>query len=80
MSKPASTAIVVGSLRKASFSRKVARALMAQAPASLACRIVEIGDLPLYNEDLDADDPPKSWTRFRSDRQGVALRRQRICA
>ncbi|HEY1630759.1 MAG TPA: NADPH-dependent FMN reductase [Rhizomicrobium sp.] len=66
MSKAASIAVIVGSLRKASFSRKVARALIAQAPASLACRIVEIGDLPLYNEDLDAD-PPESWTRFRSD-------------
>ena len=66
MSKPASIVVIVGSLRKASFSRKVAQALISQAPASLACRIVEIGDLPLYNEDFD-DDPPKSWTRFRSD-------------
>ena len=66
MSKPASIAILVGSLRKASFSRKVANALIARAPSSLACRIVEIGDLPLYNQDLD-DDPPQSWTRFRSE-------------
>jgi NAD(P)H-dependent FMN reductase len=66
VSKPASTAVLIGSLRKASLSRKVAQALIAQAPASLACRIVEIGDLPLYNEDLEAD-LPKSWSRFRSD-------------
>jgi NAD(P)H-dependent FMN reductase len=66
VSKPASTAVIVGSLRKASLSRKVALALIAQAPGSLACRIVEIGDLPLYNEDLEAE-PPQSWTRFRAD-------------
>jgi NAD(P)H-dependent FMN reductase len=62
--QPATVAVIIGSLRKASFSRKVAQALIARAPASLACRIIEIGDLPLYNEDLDAD-PPESWTRFR---------------
>jgi len=56
--------IVVGSLRKESFSRKVAHGLIAQAPASLECRIVEIADLPMYNEDLD-DHPPEQWTRFR---------------
>ena len=66
MSKPASVAVIVGSLRKASLSRKVALALMAQAPDSLACRVIEIGDLPLYNEDLEAG-PPESWTRFRAD-------------
>jgi NAD(P)H-dependent FMN reductase len=38
---------------------------MEQAP-SLKCRIVEIGDLPLYNEDLDAD-PPASWKAFRAE-------------
>jgi len=57
-------AVIVGSLRKASFSRKIARALITQAPPSLACRIIEIGDLALYNEDLDAD-PPAQWKRFR---------------
>ena len=64
-SKTATIAVIVGSLRKESFSRKAAQALIAQAPASLACHIVEIGDLPLYNEDLDAK-PPESWTRFRA--------------
>jgi NAD(P)H-dependent FMN reductase len=66
MSGPSSVAIVVGSLRKASFSRKMAHALMAHAPKSLKCGIVEIGDMPLYNEDLD-DKPPASWERFRAD-------------
>jgi NAD(P)H-dependent FMN reductase/ketosteroid isomerase-like protein len=66
MSGSFSVAIVVGSLRAQSFSRKMARALIAHAPESLACRIVEIGDLPLYNEDLDAN-PPASWDRFRDE-------------
>jgi NAD(P)H-dependent FMN reductase len=55
---------MVGSLRKESFSRKVAQALVAQAPPSLECRFVEIGDLQLYNQDLD-DSPPENWTAFR---------------
>jgi len=66
MSGPFSVAVIVGSLRAASWSRKMAHALMAHAPKSLTCRIVEIGDLPLYNEDLD-DKPPASWERFRAD-------------
>jgi NAD(P)H-dependent FMN reductase/ketosteroid isomerase-like protein len=66
MSGPFSVAVIIGSLRKASFSRKMAHALMAHAPESLSCRIVEIGNLPLYNEDLD-DKPPASWERFRAD-------------
>jgi NAD(P)H-dependent FMN reductase len=66
-------AVVVGSLRKASYSRKMANALMMLAPKSLACSIIEIGDLPLYNEDLD-EKVPAEWGRFRSDmrkRDGV---------
>jgi NAD(P)H-dependent FMN reductase/ketosteroid isomerase-like protein len=64
MSGKSLVSVVVGSLRKESFSRKLAHALIAQAPASLECRIVEIADLPMYNEDLD-DRPPEQWTRFR---------------
>jgi NAD(P)H-dependent FMN reductase len=66
MSGPFSVAIIVGSLRAASFSRKMAHALMSLAPSSLTCREVEIDDLPLYNEDLD-ETPPASWERFRAD-------------
>jgi len=59
-------AMLVGSLRKDAFSRKLANALIGEAPSSLDCRIVEIGDLPLYNEDLDQNAPP-SWVRFRAE-------------
>ncbi len=57
--------ILVGSLRKESFNRKTAKALIAAAPTSLQMEIIEIGDLPLYNEDLEGDRPPPTWTAFR---------------
>ena len=57
-------AVIVGSLRKASLSRKLANALLRAAPPALAFDTVEIGDLPLYNEDLERD-APAAWTRFR---------------
>lgn len=57
-------AVIVGSLRKDSFNRKVAKALVDMAPASLQFEFVEIGDLPLYNQDLDQD-PPQPWVKFR---------------
>ncbi|HEU4582551.1 MAG TPA: NADPH-dependent FMN reductase [Polyangiaceae bacterium] len=56
--------VLVGSLRQKSVSKKVARALVKLAPAELRCSFIEIGDLPLYNEDLEAD-PPAAFTRFR---------------
>jgi NAD(P)H-dependent FMN reductase/ketosteroid isomerase-like protein len=62
-------AVLVGSLRKEAFSRKVANALLAVAPASLEYRIVEIGDLPIYNQDLDEPGAkvPEAWTKFRAE-------------
>jgi chromate reductase len=66
MPTPLNVAVLVGSLRKASYTRRVARALIALAPPSISCGIVEIGDLPLYTEDLDAT-PPVAWTRFRDE-------------
>src|SRR4030095_6739738 len=59
-------AVFVGSLRKASWNRKVAEALIALAPSSLKLEIVEIGNLPLYNRALDDEGkPPAAWTAFR---------------
>jgi NAD(P)H-dependent FMN reductase len=58
-------AVLVGSLRKGSYTRMVAKALIAAAPKSLECSIIEIGDLPLYNEDLDKGTPPPEWVRLR---------------
>ena len=60
-------AVLVGSLRRASLSRKIAEALTELAPAGLTLNIVEIGDLPLYNEDVEAEGAPAAWTRFRDE-------------
>jgi chromate reductase len=57
-------AILVGSLRKDSINRKIARSLCAMAHERLDCNIVPIDDLPLYNQDYDADSPPQ-YGRFR---------------
>ena len=57
-------AIIVGSLRKGSLNRRVARSICALRGDNLECSMLEIGDLPLYNQDLDTD-PPEQWTRFR---------------
>jgi chromate reductase len=67
MSQVRSIAVVVGSLRKDSINRKVAHAFAELAPPGLKLSIVEIGDLPLYNEDIDADAPPAAYTRFREE-------------
>ena len=59
-------AVFVGSLRKESFNRKMAKALMGLAPESLTLEIVEIGGLPFYNQDYDdGGNPPAAWTAFR---------------
>jgi chromate reductase len=59
-------AVLVGSLRKESFSRKTALALMAMAPESLKMEIVDIGALPIYNQDFDDEGKvPPEWTTFR---------------
>ena len=57
-------AIVVGSLRKDSINRKVAKSICAMAHERLDCDTVPIGDLPLYNQDSDAN-PPEQYERFR---------------
>jgi len=64
MTKTTDVAVIVGSLRKGSINRMVANALIELAPADLKLRIVEIGQLQLYNQDLD-DQPPVEWTEFR---------------
>ena len=66
-------AIIVGSLREGSLNRRVARSICALRGENLDCSMIEIGDLPLYNQDLDAK-PPEQWVRFRKqigDADGV---------
>jgi len=65
MSTSRDVAVFVGSLRKESFNRKMAKALIALAPAPLKLEIVEIGALPLYNQDDDAN-PPAASAAFKA--------------
>jgi chromate reductase len=58
-------AILVGSLRKDSYNRKMANTLITLAPEELELEILSIGDLPFYNEDLETS-PPAEWVEFRS--------------
>ncbi|HEX7937346.1 MAG TPA: NAD(P)H-dependent oxidoreductase [Gemmatimonadaceae bacterium] len=57
--------VIVGSLRRDSFTRKFARAVAGLAPTSLVFDFVEIGALPMYNADLETDSPPHEWVAFR---------------
>lgn len=63
-------AILVGSLRKDSINRKIARSIAHVAQDRLDCQIVEIGGLPLYDQDSDGDPPPE-YRAFREQVAGV---------
>ena len=63
-------AVVVGSLRTDSFNRKLATAVAKLAPAEFSFKQVQIGDLPLYNQDDDAK-PADSVKRLKADLQGA---------
>lgn len=57
--------VLVGSLRQASINLKLARAMQKVAPDALNLDILPIGDLPLYNQDLETETPPPAWWSFR---------------
>jgi chromate reductase, NAD(P)H dehydrogenase (quinone) len=65
MEKPMNVCVLVGSLRKASLNGMLANALMSLAPSSMKLENVEIGQLPLFNQDLETDSTPPQWTAFR---------------
>ncbi|MBF6615961.1 MAG: NAD(P)H-dependent oxidoreductase [Candidimonas sp.] len=48
-------AVVIGSLRQESFNRQLAKALIKLGPPEFTFKKLEIGDLPLYNQDDDAN-------------------------
>jgi chromate reductase, NAD(P)H dehydrogenase (quinone) len=56
--------VFVGSLRKESYNLKTAKAVMALAPQSMSMEIISIGELPLYNEDIE-ESAPEPWKIFR---------------
>jgi chromate reductase, NAD(P)H dehydrogenase (quinone) len=65
MSTNRNVVVIVGSLRKGSLNRKAALALADLTPNGVNLEIAEIGDLPLYDEDLEAAGAPAPWARFR---------------
>jgi chromate reductase len=65
MEKLMNVCVLIGSLRKASFNRMLANALISLAPSSLKLDVVEIGQLPFYNEDRETAAPPAPWAAFR---------------
>lgn len=71
MSSIKKVAVIVGSLRAESKTRQLAKAIIAEAPENLHFEFVEIGDLAMYNEDLETETPPAAWTRFRTQLRDV---------
>jgi chromate reductase len=65
MSSEAKVVVLVGSLRKDSLNRNMANALIALNIPSLKFEFAELGHLPLYNQDLDGENPPAAWVSFR---------------
>ncbi len=58
--------IIVGSLRRESFSRKIAENIARLLPGSVTVEWISI-DLPMYNQDLEDDGvSPESWIDFRA--------------
>jgi chromate reductase len=57
-------AVLVGSLRKESYNRQIARALIDLAPPSLQMNIIDLAGLSFYNQDFD-ENPPADWKEFR---------------
>lgn len=59
--------LIAGSLRKASFSKKIAEALLLMAPEGYTFTIVSLEDLPVYNQDFDDNNKvPESYITFRN--------------
>lgn len=58
-------AIISGSIRKDGYSTQLAKALQPLFPEGYETEILEIGHLPLYNQDFDAGTPPETYTEFR---------------
>lgn len=59
--------LISGSLRKDSYNTKILKEIIDMLPEGYEGHIIEIGDLPLYNEDIDQGNPPESYERFRSE-------------
>ena len=67
MSTPLNIAVVVGSIRKDSFNRRFAEALARLAPEGVQFNFLRIDDLPLYDQDSDAQPPAPTVARLRQE-------------
>ncbi|MCO6542019.1 MAG: NAD(P)H-dependent oxidoreductase [Lactobacillus sp.] len=64
--------IFVGSLRKGSYSRIIAQEMAKQFPAGYEAKFIEIGDLPLYNQDFDdLNEVPAQYPKFRDEVKAI---------
>src|SRR6201992_1053587 len=68
MSSPHHIVVIVGSLRKESFTLKLANALAKLAPDTLKLDVVTLHDISFFNQDLEAA-PPADWLAFREKLQ-----------
>jgi chromate reductase len=67
VTKTRKIALVVGSLRKASLTRRVVEEMGRRSPSRFETEVVEIRDLPLYDEDLEVTGTlPAAWSAFRA--------------
>jgi chromate reductase len=66
MPAPTPVAVIAGSLRQGSFSKRIAHALIDLAPATLDFDPVDLAGLTLYNQDLETGTPPADWAAFRA--------------
>lgn len=64
-------AIISGSIRKEGYSTQLAQAFKSLFPEDYETEIIEIGHLPLYNQDFDAETPPQAYTEFRQKLGGM---------
>lgn len=64
--------LLIGSLRKGSFTRAIAEQTAALLPDGYTVKEIKIGDLPLYNQDFDDENQvPEEWQKFREDMKTV---------
>src|SRR5260370_491436 len=68
MANPYNVVVIVGSLRKESFTLKIANALARLAPESVKLNLTTLHDISFFNQDLEAS-PPADWVAFREKLQ-----------
>ena len=72
--KKKSIGIIVGSIRKDAYTKKIADFLISKAPEGYSLETINIADLPLYNQDYDEADEPENYSSFRKkvkDKDGI---------